>query len=138
MIQNAFYHAHSLSEEKRHGIPVQLPEGKKVLLQCAWDEEQFGISITDFEGKLTVSTVLKTLKEVIENNDKMIKAIEEGEDPTPFMRDSGRGFQIALEGSDEFYVNIKPNQFTQVIILIWLIRKTEFSGRSLKINEILK
>ncbi len=117
MLVNAYYHGHGFTFEKTIGIPVDLPEGMSVKIQYTIDLDKFGFTISDFNGKLTTARILKSLNECISNHENMTKALEEGLDPSPYLSDSGRGFQIALEGADEFYVNIIPDKLSQVVVL---------------------
>lgn len=137
MAHNAFYHAHGFFQEKLEGALVHLANGDKVDIACAYDTEKIGVTITDYQGKLSAERAISALKECLENNIKMWKAIETGDDPTPYMKDTGRGLQIALEGSDEFYISIKPNEITQIIILKWIEKNpNSHQGKSLKICEV--
>lgn len=136
---NALYHAHGFHEEKMNGIKIHLNGDDKVQVDFAVDNEMFGVSITDFKGLLTIETVIKTLKDFIDNNEKLLMALASGEDPTEYMKDSGRGFHIVFEESDEFYVNILPNKFTQIIFLVSLtIENENNTEKSLKINELAR
>ncbi len=140
MVINAYYHAHGFGEEKKKGLEIDLPESKKILVQWGNDRDKFALSISDFEGTLSTLKVLKTLSDVIQNNEKMLKAIQVGEDPLPYLTETGRGFQIALDGASEFYVNIIPNQLTQILILFSLSPPdpSKPAGQSLKLIESIQ
>ncbi len=137
MAINALYHPHGLTHQKEERQSVQLKDGDKIKIQYGVNEEKFGVSIADFEGKLTKLVVLSTFKEFFESNQKMMKAIEMGEDPTEFIKDKGRGLQMAREMSNEYYFNIKSNEITEIIIITWLKKNSSNSAnQSIKINEI--
>ncbi|MDH4128980.1 MAG: response regulator [Spirochaetota bacterium] len=137
MAINALYHPHGFTDKKEERLPVQLREGDKIQIQYGNNDIKFGVSITDFEGKLTKLTILKSFKEFIDNNENMIRALEEGKDPTAYLKDKGRGLQLAREMANEYYFNIKTNQITEIIILSWLKKKpVEHASQSIKINEI--
>ncbi len=134
---NAIYHAHGLKREKKLGIPVTLPKEKKIQIKYALDNEKMAVAVTDFEGKLTLTRVLKSLKDILDNNERMFRAIKQGDDFTTHIQEDGRGFQIAIDTSDEFYINIQPDYFTQIIFLIWLEPKNQPCSRhSLHIREL--
>ncbi|GMT48681.1 MAG: hypothetical protein IEMM0008_0220 [bacterium] len=134
---NALYHPHGFTDKKIERVSVQLKDGDKVVLEYGHNDLKFGVSITDYEGKLTKSTILTTFKNFIDNNEKMIKAIEEGKDPVEFVSEKGRGLQLAREMANEYYFNIKSNEITQIIILSWLEKKpVTHASQSIKINEL--
>ena len=67
----------------------------------------------------------------------MLEAIENGEDPTQFIKDKGRGLQMAREMSNEYYFNLRLNQQTEMIVLSWLKKKpVTHASHSIKINEL--
>ncbi len=134
---NALYHPHGLTDQKIERTAVQLKDGDKVTLEYGYNDLKFGVSITDYAGKLTKSIILTTFKNFIENNEKMIKAIEEGKDPADFVSEKGRGLQLAREMANEYYFNIKPDEITQIVILSWLKKKpVTHASQSIKINEL--
>ncbi len=134
---NALYHPHGFTDKKIERISVQLKDGDKITLEYGHNDLKFGVSITDYEGKLTKSTILTTFKDFIESNEKMVKAIEEGKDPAEFVSDKGRGLQLAREMANEYYFNIKSNEITQIVILSWLKKKpVTHASQSIKINEL--
>ncbi len=137
MAINALYHPHGFEKKKKEGESIKLKEGDKIEVQFGKDDNRFGVSITDFEGKLTKLGVLQTFKEFVDNNNRLMKALEKGEDPSTFMKDSGRGLQMAREMSNEYYFNIRVNKLTQIIILIWMKKIPILQkSQSIKINEI--
>ncbi len=137
MTINALYHPHGLTDKKEQHEAVQLREGDKIQLQYAYDDLKFGVSITDFAGNLTKLQVLQTFKEFIDSNEQMLQALESGDDPTQFMKDTGRGLQLTREMANEYYFNIKLNQLTQIVILTWLEKcPVTHKSHSIKINEV--
>jgi len=137
MAINALYHSHGFTDKKESGEAVQLEDGDKIQLQYGYDDLKFGVSITDFEGKLTKLTILSTFKQFIEDSVNMTKAIEKGEDPTQYIKDKGRGLQLAREMANEYYFNIEPNKKTEIVILCWLKKKEiTHANHSIKINEL--
>ena len=137
MAINALYHPHGLTDKKLERESVQLSDGDKIQLQFAHNKEKFGVSITDFAGKLTRITILESFKKLIESNELMMKAIEEGKDPMEYMQETGRGLQMAREMANEYYFNIKANEITEIVILTWLDKKpVDHASHSIKINEL--
>ncbi len=133
---NAVYHSHGLTAEKLKRKPVTLKEGQHVDLHFCKSGNSYGISITDYNGKLTREKILESINNVIIQNNLIEKAIETGEDITEFISESGRGIDLVRKLSGEYYFIIRKD-FRTEIILIFSDKKNEAGeeSSSLKIIE---
>lgn len=136
---NAIYHAHGFTDAKERGEHIVLEQGQKVEIKYGADDLKFGVAVTDFNGKLTKHGILQRFKDYIDNDKKARTLHAEGKDISPYLADSGRGLIITMQMSPEYYINIKKDEVTEVILL-GHINETAVSGHptmALKINEII-
>jgi len=136
MIINAVYHSHGLTQEKLTRTPVELKDGKFVEILFAKNRDYYAISITDFNGKLTKTKILESINKVVNQHHLIEEAIENGQDITDLISETGRGIDLVRRLAGEYYFIIKEN-FRTEIIMIFNNSSYEESGdsSSLKIIE---
>lgn len=137
IIINAVYHAHGHTQKKIDRSPVVLNKDEYVDIFFAHSNNNFGISIIDYNGKLSKKIILNSIYNVV--NEK--KAIEEsyitGEDISDMISETGRGIELVRQLSTEYYFVIEKNKRTEVILLFHnKMEKNEEKHSSLKIIEI--
>ena len=114
---NAVYHSHGLTKEKEKRIPVTLSDGDHVDIFFARGAKNYGISIVDYKGILTKNRILESLHKMIEQGNLIEQAYETGEDISPMISETGRGFDLVRKLSGEYYFIIKQNERTEVMLL---------------------
>ncbi len=117
MTINAVYHSHGLTKEKEKRIPVILNEGEYVDVFFARSQNKYGISITDYNGKLTKMKILDSINRVIEQDQLIRKAVETGEDISNLISETGRGIDLLRKLSGEYYFIIKQGTKTEILII---------------------
>ena len=117
MTINAVYHSHGLTEEKLHRIPVVLGEDKYVDIHFCRNSDSYGISITDYNGKLTREKILESINAVIIQNELIEKSFETGEDIADHISETGRGIDLVRKLSGEYYFIMKMNFRTEIILI---------------------
>jgi DNA-binding NarL/FixJ family response regulator len=117
MLVNALYHSHGFTEQKLKREKIELEEGKYVELAYACNETKFGVSIIDFNGKLTKSAFLNTLSELVTRDQKIQELVQKGEDFTSLLLDRGRGLDITRKLSGEYQINIFKDKKTEIILI---------------------
>lgn len=136
IIINAVYHSHGFTDEKLKRLPVILPENKHVLLSFAHNQSHAGISITDFNGKLSKCTILENMFNAVNQKKLLEKALHTGEDISNLLSESGRGIDLVRQLAGEYYFILSPDEKTEVIILFPFNHEfTEYDYSSLKIIE---
>lgn len=136
MLINAVYHAHGLTEEKLKRLPVSLEEGKFVDVCFGHSDSKLGISITDYNGKLSKQKILESMFNVLSQRKKLDDAIEKGEDISQIITETGRGIDLVRQIASEFYFIIHKNKRTEIILLF--DKNSDLNGvakSSLKIIE---
>jgi CheY-like chemotaxis protein/anti-sigma regulatory factor (Ser/Thr protein kinase) len=124
IITNAVYHASS-SVDGREKYPafssVMLLPDEYVYVQCGFDAEKYGVSVTDIKGRLKKETVLCKIERQISG---------EG-----LLDDSGRGIHMSRLFADRMVINIDPGKKTEVVLLNYF--STTYQGhKPLYINEL--
>lgn len=124
-IMNAIYHAprNKTGEKKyeRGELIKTLENEDSVEINYAWDDEKLGISVRDNAGKLTKEDVLFWL--------------ERNMTGTNVLDTSGRGFYLMHCIVDRLIINIKTDEFTELIFLIYI--KGSYTGhKPVYINQI--
>ncbi len=138
MTINAVYHSHGYTTEKEKRIPVKLPEGSKVDIFFAATKNTYGISINDYNGKLSKEKILESINSVITQDRLLEKAAETGENITDRISETGRGIDLVRKLCGEYYFIIKKNVRTEIIMLFGKENTAiEESQSSLKIIEDL-
>jgi len=118
MCINALYHSYGKTLEKENRTMITLDEGKYVDLRFGKDEFKFGVSITDYMGKLTRDKIFETIL----SNVAQQKFMQEGnidsiDNLDEFILPKGRGLDMARKLSGEYYFNIKRNIKTEIIFI---------------------
>jgi CheY-like chemotaxis protein len=134
MLINAVYHSHDLTYEKEHRIPVKLDEGSHVDIFFALSDKKFGLSITDYNGKLTKKTILNSINKVIEQDQLILKAFQTGEDIIDKISETGRGLDLVRKMGGEYYFIIKENSRTEIVFLF----EREYTDNDSEIYSSLK
>jgi CheY-like chemotaxis protein/two-component sensor histidine kinase len=136
MAINAVYHSHGYTTEKEKRIPVKLPEGSKVDIFFAAGKNSYGISINDYNGKLSKEKILESINSVIAQDRLLEKAAETGENITDKISETGRGIDLVRKLCGEYYFIIKKNVRTEIMLLFDRESAAlEASQSSLKIIE---
>jgi anti-sigma regulatory factor (Ser/Thr protein kinase) len=123
-ITNAIYHAPKTSdgrEKYREFSEVALQPHEYVYVECGWDTEKFGVSVSDSQGKLHKETVFRKIER---------HSAGEG-----LLDDSGRGLHMSRLFADTMIINIRPDVRTEVILINYISKK--YKGyKPLYINEL--
>jgi CheY-like chemotaxis protein len=117
MAINAVYHSHGYTIEKEQRIPIKLKEGEYVDIFFGMNDTSFGISITDYKGKLSKHKILESINNVIEQNNLIVNAVEKGEDIYDKVSQTGRGIDLVRKLCGEYYFIIKKDVMTEIILL---------------------
>jgi two-component system, cell cycle response regulator DivK len=134
---NAVYHAHGYTEEKLKSADIRLKEDENVEICFGTGKRKYGISVTDFQGKLTKESILKALKSCVDQEEMIQNAVISGEDISDIITTTGRGLQMIRMMANEYFFNIKRGEKTEVIILVDFEKNEENNKQSsIKINEV--
>lgn len=136
MVVNALYHSHGFTEEKMNRKHIELEKGKYVELAFGSNKTKFGVSITDFNGKLSKSSILSSISDLIVRDQKIKELIEKGEDFTSLVLDRGRGLDITRKLAGEYQINIYKNKKTEIILLFDVDYYKDDNIGTIKIFEI--
>jgi len=117
MIINAVYHSHGYTREKEMRIPVTLAANEYVDLFFAYGASGYGISITDYKGRLSKMKILDSIHKAIEQSHLILRAAETGEDISEMVSETGRGIDLVRKLSAEYYFIIKKDVRTEIILL---------------------
>ncbi len=117
MIINAVYHSHGLSREKMERKAVVLPEGQYVDILMAHNKREYGISITDYNGRLSREVILQNINKVVEQTNLIIRSFETGEDVTDRIAETGRGIDMVRKLGGDYYFVIQPNVRTEILMI---------------------
>jgi CheY-like chemotaxis protein len=124
IITNAIYHAPTQpdgTEKYQEFSDITLEPHEYISVECGYDTEKYGVSITDIQGRLTRDTVLYKIERQITG---------EG-----LLDDSGRGIHMSRLFADRMIINIDPNKKTEVILMNYFSNK--YRGyKPLYINEL--
>jgi CheY-like chemotaxis protein len=136
MIINAIYHSHGFTKEKEERKPIQLHDDQFVEIFFGKSNSVYGISINDYNGKLSKARILETINSAVRQNQLILEAYETGEDISDQVSETGRGIDLLRKLISEYYFIIKKDVRTEII----LIFDTTISGEkrdysSLKIIE---
>jgi len=135
LLINALYHAHGYENEKKQGIPIVLPEDKTVEIEVGYDQNRFGVSITDFEGNLSRQRILESLL-TLERQEHVGELLENGFEINDIFKQHGRGIDIVRKNSGEYYFVIEKGCRTQVIIIFDKIFEKDDEYTSIKVIEV--
>jgi CheY-like chemotaxis protein len=138
MIINAIYHSHGFTKEKEERKPIQLHDDLFVEIFFGKSKSAYGISINDYNGKLSKARILESINSAVRQNQLILEAYETGEDISDQVSETGRGIDLLRKLISEYYFIIKKDVRTEII----LIFDTAVSGEkrdysSLKIIEDL-
>lgn len=117
MIINAVYHSHGYTKEKEQRAPVKLRENEFVDVFFARTDSRYGISITDYRGKLSKMRILDSINRAIEQNQLILRAAETGEEISDLVSETGRGIDLVRKLSAEYCFVIKKDVRTEIILL---------------------
>lgn len=117
MAINAVYHSHGFTREKESRVPITLEPGKFVDIAYGNSGATFGISITDYNGRLTKERILGSINSVITQNRDLLRAAQEGADISNIVSETGRGIDLVRKLCGEYYFIIKRNVRTEIIML---------------------
>lgn len=124
IITNAIIHAPSAADGRdkyRSFADITLAPDEYVDVECGFDKEKYGVSITDRKGRLKKETVLHKMERHISG----AGALDE----------SGRGIHLSRLFADRLVINIDPGKKTEVIIMNFLA--PSYRGhKPLYINEL--
>jgi CheY-like chemotaxis protein len=136
LIINAVYHSHGYSREKEMRVPVQLKDDEHVDFCFARSPSSYGLSITDYKGKLSKTKVLDSINRAIEQTQLILRAAETGEEISDQVSETGRGIDLVRKLCAEYYFVIKKDVQTEVILIFDREPSAETEARcSLKIIE---
>jgi len=136
MIVNALYHSHGFTEQKLKREKIELENVKYVEVNYGCNKTKFGVSITDFNGKLSKSAFLNTINELVTRDQKIQELLEKGEDFTSLLLDRGRGLDITRKLSGEYQVNIFKNKKTEIILIFDIDYYKDDNIGTIKIFEL--
>ena len=124
IVTNAIYHAPATEDgQPKYGRfgEVRLAEGEYVEVECGYDSEKYGVSVTDRSGRLTKETVLERIERHVSG-----KGLTDTR---------GRGIHLSRLLSDRMIINIKPCVRTEVILMNYF--EAKYRGfKPLYINEL--
>ncbi len=136
MLVNALYHSHGYTEQKLKREKIELKDGKHIELAYGNNETKFGFSIVDFNGKLTKSSFLNSLNDLIMRDKKIQMLVEKGEDFTSLLMDRGRGLDITRKLAGEYQINISKGVKTEIILIFDMDYYKDDNIGTIKIFEI--
>jgi hypothetical protein len=105
------------TDEKMARKSIELPDGQFVEISFGHNGTYYGISIVDYNGKLTKSKILDSINQVIEQNNLLEQAATTGEDISDRISETGRGIDLARKLASEYYFIIHQNQRTEIVLL---------------------
>lgn len=117
MTINAVYHSHGYTKEKESRVQVTLPEGQFVDLFFGHNKRSYGISIVDYNGKLSKTKILSSINKVIEQDQIIQRAISTGVIDDNMISETGRGIDLVRKLSGEYYFIIKKDKQTEIILI---------------------
>jgi CheY-like chemotaxis protein len=124
LITNAIYHAPATREgAEKYPVfaEITLEPGEYVDINCGFDQEKYGVSVTDRMGRLRNETVLHKIGRQITGKG--------------LLDDSGRGIHMSRVFADRMIINIERNKKTEVVVLNYF--SPTFRGyKPLYVNEI--
>jgi CheY-like chemotaxis protein len=136
VIINAVYHSHGYTKEKQERKQITLKDDEYVDLFIAKNINGYGISITDYRGKLSKMMILENLNNAIKQSQLILKAYETGEEISEMVSEMGRGLDLLRKIAKDYYFIIKKDTRTEVILLFSnMVRSGKDIGTSLKIIE---
>jgi CheY-like chemotaxis protein len=128
LLVNALYHAHGFEEEKVGGKPVVLPPGDRVETECGHDDNRFGITITDYCGRLSRKRIFAALQ-------SLERQQQEAAAGGIAFQQHGRGIDIVRKNSGEYYFVIERGVRTQAVIIFDRVFEKDDEFTSLRIFE---
>ncbi len=135
MIINAVYHSHGYTREKENRVKIKLAENEYVDLCFAGNARGYGISITDYKGKLSKMKILDSIHKAIEQDQLILRAAETGEDITDMVSETGRGIDLVRKLSAEYFFVIQKEVRTEIILIFDRNPSLPSRTSSLKIIE---
>ncbi|MBN2187807.1 MAG: response regulator [Chitinispirillaceae bacterium] len=124
IITNAILHAPATadgSDKYRHVSTIALEPDEHVDVECGFDKEKYGVSITDRKGRLKKETVIHKMERHISGDG--------------VLDESGRGIHLSRLFADRLVINIDPGRKTEVIIMNYFA-PSYLGPKPLYINEL--
>lgn len=137
MTINAVYHSHGYTDQKLQGTPIQLKADEYVDIFFGKNKQSYGISINDYNGRLTKSRILDSISGVIKEDKILTQAIEDGKSIDGIeVSETGRGIELVRKLCSEYYFIIKKDIRTEIILIFdTLYAQDDEDYSSLKIIE---
>lgn len=137
MIINAVYHSHGYTDKKLQGDPIQLKEDEYVDVFFGKNQTSYGISINDYNGRLSKTRILDSINRVIQEDRLLSEAVESGEGINGItLSETGRGIEMVRKLCSEYYFIIKRDVRTEIILIFDpLFTQDNENYSSLKIIE---
>jgi CheY-like chemotaxis protein/anti-sigma regulatory factor (Ser/Thr protein kinase) len=124
LITNAIYHAPATPEgTEKYPVftEITLEPGEYIDITCGYDQEKYGVSVTDRMGRLRKETVLHKIGRQITGKG--------------LLDDSGRGIHMSRVFADRMIINVERNKKTEVVVLNYF--SPTFRGyKPLYVNEL--
>jgi CheY-like chemotaxis protein/anti-sigma regulatory factor (Ser/Thr protein kinase) len=124
IITNAICHAPvDDSGEEKYSIfsEIKLQPEEYIDVECGYDQEKYGVSVVDRQGRLDKKTVLSKIERQLTGSG--------------LLDDSGRGIHMSRVFTDRMIINIDPGKKTEVIIMNYF--SPTFRGyKPLYVNEL--
>ena len=117
MAINAVYHSHGYTKEKEKRVSIKLKEGEFVDMFFVKSKSSYGISINDYNGKLTKTRILDSINKVIVQNQLITEAVETGKEISGMVSETGRGIDLVRKLCGEYFFIIKRNVRTEIILI---------------------
>ncbi|MDY6933567.1 MAG: response regulator [Spirochaetota bacterium] len=117
MIINAVYHSHGYTQEKLMSLPIKLKDEEYVDIFFANNGESYGISINDYQGKLSKVRILESIHSVIEQNQLIMNSNNDSQEISQEISETGRGLDLVRKLANEYYFIIKKDIRTEIIFL---------------------
>ena len=136
ILTNAIYHSHGFSAEKKEGIPVDLPEPYKVVVEYGVVNDKVGISVRDFCGKLCHDKIIEPLYAAYKQHIMLEDSFEKGEDITDMVTLDGRGLDLIRKLTGEHYFITEPDKSTEIILIYDGTFETDSSYSGIRIFEL--
>jgi CheY-like chemotaxis protein len=124
IITNAIYHAPVTAEGiEKYSVfsEIKLDPDEYIDVVCGYDQEKYGVSVTDLKGRLRKETVLAKIGRQLSGKG--------------LLDDSGRGIHMSRVFADRMIINIDRGKKTEVVVLNYF--SPTFRGyKPLYINEL--
>ncbi len=117
MVINAVYHSHDLTREKEARKPVILGPDQRVDLFYGRSNDKYGISIVDYQGKLTKAMILESINRVIAQSNMLENTLAINNEIMNMISETGRGIDLVRKLTGEYYFVLKQRIRTEILIV---------------------